>query len=71
MGHPPLRDFGDFLLIGDFFLPFESQNELPPRHLLYILEDEPSLITALVTNFRQLTARLRGYPPLAEFVQYI
>jgi hypothetical protein len=42
MSRPPSRQFRDFLLIGDFFLPFESQNELGSRHLLYILEDQPA-----------------------------
>ena len=31
MGSLPLQDFGDFLQIGGYFLPFTSQKELPAR----------------------------------------
>ncbi len=69
MSRPPLRQFRDFLLIGDFFLPFESQNELGSRHLLYILEDQPTLTDPLLADFRELTDRLRRYAPLGAYVE--
>jgi hypothetical protein len=71
MSKPPLNEFGDFLLIGDFFLPFESQNEWGPRQLLYILEDQPTLTDPLLAEFRQLTDRLRRYPPLEAYVEHM
>jgi hypothetical protein len=71
MSQPPLREFRDFLLIGDSFLPFESQNERGTRHLLYVVEDEPALTEPLLTEFRTLLVRLRNYPPLSAFAQYI
>lgn len=67
MGWPPLRDFGDFLQIGDFFLPFTSQNELPARHLLYVLEDQPDRTDPLIAEFEKLAQRLREYPPLKHY----
>jgi hypothetical protein len=70
MTQPPLREFRDFLLIGDFFLPFESQNEWGSRRLLYILEDQPALTEPLLAEFRELTDRLRRYPPLGAYVEH-
>jgi hypothetical protein len=60
MSKPPLSDFRDFLLIGDYFLPFESQNELGSRHLLYILENKPKLADLLIAEFQELNRRLRA-----------
>jgi hypothetical protein len=70
MTQPPLREFRDFLLIGDLFLPFESQNEWGSRHVLYILEDQPALTEPLLAEFRELTDRLRRYPPLGAYVEH-
>ena len=71
MGWPPLQDFGDFLQIGDYFIPLSSQNELPARHLLYVLEDQPDLTDPLLAEFAELTKRLREYPPLKPYAQYM
>lgn len=67
MSKPPLNAFSDFLLIGDFFLPFESQNEWGSRHLLYIIEDQPARTDPLLAEFQTLTDRLRRYPPLGGY----
>jgi hypothetical protein len=69
MGWPPLRDLNDFLQIGDYFLPFTSQNELPARHLLYILEDQRDVTDPLLAEFEELAKRLREYPPLKPCVR--
>ena len=66
----PLRDFRAFLLIGNFFVPFESQNEWGSWHLLYILEDQPALAEPLLAEFRELPDRIRRYPPLGAYVEY-
>ena len=71
MKSPPLQDFGDFLQIGDYFLPFSSKNEPGSRHLLYILEEQPDLTNPLIAEFEQLTARLYEYPPLNPYVRYM
>lgn len=71
MRSPPLQDFGDFLQIGDYFLPFTSQNELPARHLLYVLEDQPAVTEPLLAEFKELIKRLREYPPLKPYAQYM
>lgn len=71
MGKPPLQDFSEFLQIGDYFLLFASQNEWGQRHLLYILEDQPELTDPLIAEFEELTKRLREYPPLNPYVQYM
>ena len=67
MGWPPLQDFGDFLEIGDYFLPFTSQNEWGVRRLLYILEDQRDLTDPLLAEFAELAKRLREYPPLKRY----
>ncbi len=71
MSRPPLREFRDFLLIGDFFLPFTSRNEWGAEHLLYVVEDEPTQTDPLLAEFRQLTERLRLYPPLGAYVEHM
>jgi hypothetical protein len=58
MGKPPLNSFGDFLLIGDFFLPFESLNEWGSRQLLFIIEDKPTITDSLLAEFGTLAMRL-------------
>lgn len=68
---PPLHDFGDFLAIGDFFLPFRGSNDRGVGALLYMVEDEPILTAQLMAEFDELTRRLRQYPPLQPYVQYM
>lgn len=69
MSQPPLQNFGDFLQIGDYFLPFASQSEWPARHLLYVIEDQPERTGPLLAEFEELTKRLREYLPLKPYVQ--
>jgi hypothetical protein len=58
MGKPPQNSFGDFLLIGDFSLPFESLNEWGSRQLLFIIEDKPTITDPLLAEFGTLATRL-------------
>jgi len=67
--HTPLQDFGDFLQIGDYFLPFTSQNEWGVRRLLYVLQDQGDLTDPLLAEFEELAKRLREYPPLKPYLQ--
>lgn len=69
MSHPPLQACDDFLQIGDYFLVFSSQNELPARHLLYTVENKPERMQPLLAEFKELTKRLRDYGPLKPYAQ--
>lgn len=71
MSSPPLRDFRDFLEIGDYFMTFTSQNEPGKRHLLYVIEDQPDETDPLIAELRELTRRLREYPPFKPYVRYM
>jgi hypothetical protein len=71
MKWPPLHDFSDFLEIGDLFHPFEGSNEHGTGSLLYIDKDQPVLSAALMAEFNELTRRLRDYPPLKPFIEYM
>ena len=68
---PPLNSFRDFMQIGDFFLTFESQNDLGAVELLYIMDDQPELTDPLLAEFDELTHRLKAYPPLQPYVRYM
>jgi hypothetical protein len=71
IGWPPLHDFSDFLAIGDFFLPFSGSNDYGVGSLLYIVEAEPGTTAPLIKEFDELHRRLREYPPLQPYVQYM
>jgi len=71
MKWPPLHHFGDFLELGDLFLNFEGSNDYSVGSLLYINEDQPVQAAALMAEFDELTRRLRDYPPLQPYVQYM
>lgn len=68
---PPLHDLSDFLEIGDLFLPFNGSNEFGTGAVLYIDKDQPVLTAAIMAEFDELTRRLRDYPPLKPFIEYI
>ena len=68
---PPLNSFRDFMQIGDFFLTFESQNDLGAVELLYIMDDQPELTDPLLAELDELTHRLKAYPPLQPYVRYM
>lgn len=68
---PPLHQFKDFLLIGDFFLPFEGSNDWSVGQLLYIVDHEPKSTKPLMEEFDELSRRLRAYPPLAPFTRWM
>jgi len=68
---PPLNDFGDFLAIGDFFLPFSGSSEYGVGSLLYVVDGEPAVTDPLMKEFDELARRLREYPPLQPYVQYM
>jgi len=71
IGSPPLQNFRDFLEIGDYFLTFTSRNEQGERNLLYIIKDKPDETNPLIGEFEELARRLRDYPPLRPYVQYM
>jgi hypothetical protein len=68
---PPLQDFRDFLQIGEYFLPFTSQNERGVRRLLYVLQDQRDLPDPLLAEIEELAKGLREYPPLRPYVRYL
>lgn len=71
IGWPPLQHFFDFMLIGDFFLSFEGSNECGGGSAVYILDVDHAFIDSLMLEFDELTRRLRAYPPLQPYVQYM
>jgi hypothetical protein len=71
MRWPPLHDFRDFMLIGDFFLSFEGSNDWGVGSAVYILDADKASTDALMLEFEELTRRLRNYPPLQPYVQYM
>jgi hypothetical protein len=71
IGWPPLHDFRDFMLIGDFFLSFEGSNDWGVGSAVYILDADHASLDTLMLEFEELTRRLRAYPPLEPLVRYM
>jgi hypothetical protein len=71
MDWPPLADIEDFTLIGDMYMTLHGDNDYGVASMLYIDADTPAVVAALSSEFEQLANRLRAYPPLEPFIEYM